>query len=265
MNKKRFFSPIILITAILLVSILSCCESDLANGEENSRPIESISNSNSNITVGTDPTYPPFEFMDQGNITGFDIEFIEQVFLVMDKDYDLESVTWDPEFCSIIEGNIDLLISAVPYMEEKDNIVDFSVPYYTLEFLLITLLDSEIKIKEDLIGKDIGMLDTSVDILEEDYLDEYEVSTYTEVSEMVDSLKEQDIEGFLLSVPLSTVFLEENIEQFKILEKIQSQRDFVIVLEEESKLKSDIDSAIEEIKKDQFYKELYDKWFNSYF
>lgn len=228
-------------------------------------PIESVSKSNNNIIIGTDPTYPPFEFMEEGSIVGFDIDLIDHVFSIMEKEYDLESVTWDPEFCSITEGNIDVLISAVPHMQEKEKVVDFSEPYYTLEFFLVTLLDSEIKIKEDLIGKDIGILDTAAVSLEEEQLEKYELHTYSEVSEMIKDLKEKDIKGILVSVPLSTVFLKENMEQLKILEKIRSKKDFVVVLEEGSSLKTGIDEALSEMKADGVFDELYDKWFNSYF
>jgi len=270
MRKTRVFFLINLIFFIIFVIFFtSCSEEGLTENGLNGDPIntetESMISNGMVIKVGTDPTYPPFGLLDQGNIIGFDIDIIDQIFLKLDKEYVIEDIDWGPDFSVLIEGDIDLLISAVPYMQEKEKTVDFSEPYYTMEFLLISLLDSEIKIKEDLLGKKIGMLDTTPDIIDEGSLAAYQPEIYTEVTDMVSDLKEKKIDGFLLSVPLATVFLQDNMSQFKILEKMKSLKDFVIVLQEGSTLKVDIDQAISELKKEQVYEDIYNKWFNSYF
>ncbi|MBX3014991.1 MAG: basic amino acid ABC transporter substrate-binding protein [Caldilineaceae bacterium] len=83
------------------------------------------------LVVGVNATFKPFEYVDeQGNLAGFDIDLITA--LAARGGF---TVTWvDQEFASllpgVVNGNLDLAISAITITEHRQRLVDFTDPYF---------------------------------------------------------------------------------------------------------------------------------------
>ena len=214
------------------------------------------------LIVGSDTTYPPFEFIDSGDIAGFDIDLIKEIVLRMKKEIEIISSSWDPEFKDLIDGKLDIVISAVSIEAEKTAIVDFSKPYYTLEYLLVSLSGSEIKTKEELTGKKIGVLKTGKSNISEDYLINYEVSDYEDIMDMLDALGNKEIEAVLINLPLAVSLLKDNKDMYLVLDKINSDREFAIVFKKGSPLVWQVNQILDTMVTDGKYQSIYDKWFN---
>ena len=238
-------------------------DSDLTSGQESSTSQEDSSNENKSLLiVGSDTTYPPFEFIDNGDIVGFDIDLIKEIVSGMKKEIEITSSSWDPEFKDLIDGKLDILISAVPIEADKIAIVDYSKPYYTLEYLLVSLSGSEIKIKEDLVGKKIGVLKVGKSNISEDYLSNYEISDYEDIMDMLDALGNKEIEAALINLPLAVSLLKDNKDMYLVLDKINSDREFAIVFKKGNPLVSEVNQILDTMVTDGKYQSIYDKWFN---
>jgi len=86
------------------------------------------------IKVGTSADYPPFEYVDaSGKKTGFDIELMEEIAKRMDVKLEWIDMPFDSLIAGVQEGKIDASISAFNYTEERDQVVDFTDPYYNGE------------------------------------------------------------------------------------------------------------------------------------
>jgi len=214
------------------------------------------------LIVGSDTTYPPFEFIDNGDIAGFDIDLIKEIVSRMKKEIEITSNYWDPEFKDLIDGKLDIVISAVSIEAEKTTIVDFSKPYYTLEYLLVSLSGSEIKTKEDLVGKKIGILKVGKSNISEDYLINYNVSDYEDIVDMLDALGNKEIEAVLINLPLAVSLLKDNKDMYLVLDKINSGRKFAIVFKKGSPLVWQVNQILDTMVTDGKYQDIYDKWFN---
>jgi len=214
------------------------------------------------LTAGCDATHPPFEFLQDGQIVGFDIDIIKEIAKRLDKQIEIVSTSWDADFKILREGEIDLIISAVPLNKEKGSIVDFSIPYFKMNYLLISLVGSEIKVKESLKGKKIGILELSDKCLDKDYLRKFEIVSYTDILQLLTALKNTKVDAVLLTVPIAINILKENKDMYTVLEEIQSNKEFSIVFSKGSLLKNAFDDAIEQIKADSVYEDIYNKWFN---
>lgn len=224
---------------------------------------ENKSNENKSLLiVGSDTTYPPFEFIDKGDIAGFDIDLIKEIVSRMKKEIEITSISWDPEFKDLIDGKLDIVISAVPIEAGKTAIVDYSKPYYALEYLLVSLSGSEVKIKEDLAGKKIGVLKVGKSNISEDYLSNYEVSDYEDIMDMLDALGNKEIEAVLVNLPLAVSLLKDNKDMYLVLDKINSDREFAIVFKKGSLLVSEVNQILDTMVTDGKYQSIYDKWFN---
>ncbi len=259
-----FISIIVCLLLAVLTGLPGCSGVENTTVSENSQDSsQAVNNDNkSPLIVGSDTTYPPFEFIENGDITGFDIDLIKEIASRMEKEIEITSISWDPDYKDLIEGVLDIVISAAPIEAEKTVIVDYSMPYYTLEYLLVTLSGSEIKIKEDLAGKRIGVLKMGKSNISGDYLGNYEVSEYEDIMEMLDVLKNKEIEAILINLPLAVSLLKDNKDMYLVLDKINSDREFAIVFKKGSPLVSEVNPVLDAMVADGEFQSIYDKWFN---
>ncbi|MBC8390332.1 MAG: amino acid ABC transporter substrate-binding protein [Actinobacteria bacterium] len=263
---KILLAAAVLSTTIFLALYLFNCSLFNSDNERLKGNGNIFSNEGSSVLiVGSDTTYPPFEFIENGGIVGFDIDIISEIASRLEKDLEIVSISWDPEYKELVEGNLDMVISAVPVTEEKKEIIDFSIPYYKLNYLLISLIGSEKMIKEDLEGVRIGILETGKDNLDEDYLSKYEIITYGEIMGMIDDLRNKKIEGVLVTVPIAVNILKDNKEMCLVLDEVKSSKEFAIVFDKGSELKEEVDKVLEEIYEDGTYDTIYNKWFSYQF
>ena len=243
-----------------LLGLAGCDRFASTTASENSQG--SSQGNKSLLIVGSDTTYPPFEFIASGDIAGFDIDLIKEVVSRMKKEIEITPSSWDPEFKDLIDGKLDIVISAVSIEAEKTTIVDFSKPYYTLEYLLVSLSGSEIKVKEDLAGKKIGILKVGKSNISDDYLINYEVLDYEDIMDMLDALGNKEIEAVLINLPLAVSLLKDNKDMYLVLDKINSDREFVIVFKKGSPLVWQVNQILDTMLTDGKYQSIYDKWFN---
>lgn len=261
-------NPIISIFIVLfvlfagLMGLAGCDRFGNVTAAENSQGSNSSQENKNLLNVGSDTTYPPFEFIDNGEIAGFDIDLIKEITSRMKKEIEITSGSWDPEFKDLIDGKLDIIISAVPIETGKTAIVDYSRPYYTLEYLLVSLNGSEIKIKEDLAGKRIGVLKVGKSNISEDYLTDYEVLDYEDIIDMLDALRNKEIEAVLINLPLAVSLLKDNKDMYLVLDKINSDRELAIVFKKGSSLVSEVNQTLDAMVADGEFQSIYDKWFN---
>ena len=260
---KILLAAVVLSATIFFALYLINCSLFSSDNERLKGNGNIFSNEGSNVlVVGSDTTYPPFEFIENGETVGFDIDIASEIASRLEKDLEIVSISWDPEYKELLEGKLDMVISAVPAVEGKEEIIDFSIPYYKLNYLLISLIGSKKMIKEDLEGERIGILETDKDNLDKDYLSKYEIITYGEIMGMMDDLRNKKIEGVLVAVPIAVNILRDNKEMCLALDEVKSSKEFAIVFDKGSELKVEVDKVLEEIYEDGTYDMIYDRWFS---
>lgn len=111
------------------------------------------------LKVGTNPTYPPFEYIDENeNFAGFDIELIQLVADELGMELELTDISWDGIIPGLINGNYDCLISAMTITEDRLKQIDFSDAYFVIKQAIVVKEDNTtINSVEDLVGKTIAV------------------------------------------------------------------------------------------------------------
>jgi len=64
------------------------------------------------LHVACDDQFPPFEYTENGKITGFAVEIVKSVFTQMDIQYKIESFPWKRAESMVLSGEVDALFSA---------------------------------------------------------------------------------------------------------------------------------------------------------
>src|SRR5690554_4803029 len=111
------------------------------------------------LRVVTDPSFVPFEMMDQetGEMIGFDMEIISEVAERAGFDYDLNTMDFNGIIPALQTGSVDIAIAGITITDERAQIVDFSDPYYDSGLQMLVAADNDdVKDIDDLKGLRIG-------------------------------------------------------------------------------------------------------------
>lgn len=101
------------------------------------------------LRVGGDQSYPPYEYLNNGVPTGFNVDLIRAVAAEMGYEVEITLGPWSEVRQGLLDGKYDLLMGMVPTGErEKD--YDFSIPYTFITFDLFVPTRSSVRLLEDL-------------------------------------------------------------------------------------------------------------------
>lgn len=221
------------------------------------------------IIVGIMGTYAPYNYMGPNNeFTGYDVEIATEIA----ERLDVEAEFVGQEFSGLIPGlqndKYDMLVSQVTITDERKQVIDFSEPYITNTVRVIVREDNnEIGSVQDFQGRTIGIgLGTN----DETYLrttlmpevGEFKINTYDDVITTLADLDAGRVEATINNAYAIKPVMEANGYKIKAVgEAIKSDDAGVAVKKGETEFVEAINGALEEMKEDGTYTEIYVKWF----
>lgn len=109
-------------------------------------------------TIGTDATYPPFEFEKDGKYVGIDIDIINAIAKEEGFEVEIKPMDFKGIIPAITSNQLDGAIAGISITDERKEVVSFSEPYYKAGLSLIVHEDNTTITKpEDLKGKVIAI------------------------------------------------------------------------------------------------------------
>ena len=109
------------------------------------------------ITVASDPTWPPMEFLDDNKqVVGYDVDMIKAVAKEAGMEAEVRMVAWDGIFAGVAAGNYDVVASGVTITPERQKAFLFTEPYYNVSQIIVMQNGQTAKGFEDLKGKKVG-------------------------------------------------------------------------------------------------------------
>jgi ABC-type amino acid transport substrate-binding protein len=82
------------------------------------------------LTVGSCLDYPPFESVKGGVETGFDVDITTEIASRLDLEVVWVKADFDTIFTAVAGNEFDMVAAASTITDEREQVVDFSVPYY---------------------------------------------------------------------------------------------------------------------------------------
>lgn len=83
------------------------------------------------IIVGTEATFPPFEYVDDdNNVVGFDIDIITWIGEELGWEVEIQNQAFETLTESLATGKVDVVVAGMTITEERAEKVAFSDPYY---------------------------------------------------------------------------------------------------------------------------------------
>ena len=107
------------------------------------------------VTVAVVQDYPPFEYIVDGELTGFDIDIIEAIGEEENLEIDWNIMRFDGIIPALQANQVDAAVSAITIRDDRAEVVDFTQPYFESGLSLVVPVDSDINAIEDLGGATI--------------------------------------------------------------------------------------------------------------
>ncbi|RDW19800.1 amino acid ABC transporter substrate-binding protein [Oceanobacillus chungangensis] len=166
MKNKLMLGLLILFLAIILAA---CGSAENKEGSNTENATDGSANLYEQVmdkgvlTVGTEGTYAPFSFHNEKDeLTGYDVEVIEEVAKRMGVTVEYQETQWDSMFAGLNSERFDLIANQVGIEEDRLANYDFSIPYTHSSAVVVVPKDNtEINSFEDLEGKDSAQSLTS--------------------------------------------------------------------------------------------------------
>ncbi len=89
------------------------------------------------IKMGTNASFPPFEYVEGSDIVGFDISMSQAIAEDMGKKLEIVDMKFDALLSALDAGNIDFAAAGMSATEERKQHVDFSESYYSSAQVII--------------------------------------------------------------------------------------------------------------------------------
>ena len=95
------------------------------------------------LNIGSDTTYPPHEFIEDGVVKGFDVDVVAEICERINCTLNWVTTAWDGIFAALADGQFDMVVSGVTITDERDKIVDFSDPYIIVQQGVLMRVEDE--------------------------------------------------------------------------------------------------------------------------
>ncbi|CAM3884153.1 transporter substrate-binding domain-containing protein [Vreelandella rituensis] len=219
------------------------------------------------VNVVTDPSFVPFEMMDAdtGEMIGFDMDIINEVAERAGFDVNLTTMEFNGIIPAVQTGNQEIAIAGVTITEERAEIVDFSDPYYDSGLRIIVRADNDsVETIDDLAGMNIATKigSTSYDYLTEKFGDDAEITPYPGTSDMYMALLGRNVDAAFYDAPNVAYFSQTRGEgRTKVVGPLYEGQQYGIVFHKGSDWVEPTNEALEAMRDDGTYAEIYEKWF----
>lgn len=89
------------------------------------------------LKVGTNATFPPFEYYEDNKIVGFDITLSEKIATSLKSSIEIIDMDFDQLIPALEKGTVDFIATGMSITEERKDFVSFSVPYFESNQVII--------------------------------------------------------------------------------------------------------------------------------
>ncbi|CAN5640701.1 basic amino acid ABC transporter substrate-binding protein [soil metagenome] len=285
---KRFFLLFVSLLALMLIAA-ACGEeeptgADGSDGSENEESAEGEPEFNvvdeGILTVGSDIPYPPFEFEEAGELTGFDVEIVREVadrLGLENPDDAWISTDFGTIFQQLASGSqFDIVAAAVtgyapdgsPAAEtvaDRTAVVDFTVPFYpSLQSLTVDSEASPDITSVDSLpeGARVGVQRaTTGAFYAEENLTGSELVSFEKAPQMYQQLQAGQLDAVFNDLPVTIESIADK-PGLEVMEQIETGEEYAIAVSKDNpELTEAINGALEEMFADGSFAEIYSTYF----
>jgi polar amino acid transport system substrate-binding protein len=223
------------------------------------------------LDVGSDIAYAPIEFFEDDTPAGLDIDLAKAIADVLGVDVEFHNTGFDAIIPSLQGKRFDVIMSAMTVTDERKQQVDF-VEYANVGVGIVVAKGNPegIQSVEDLCGRTVAVQEGTIQVeilVSQDQAcrdagqQGIEILRFGTDPEAVDQVKAGRAVAVLNDFPVAFVAAQENPDTLEVLDTQIDPAPYGIGLRKESTaLKRAIEQALERLKADGTYREIFAKW-----
>ncbi len=213
----------------------------------------------------SDATWPPLEFVDNGVLTGFEVELVPLIGEKAGASMVVKNVPWDTIFAGLGNGAYDGVASGVTVTEERKAVMAFSTTILEAGQVVIIPTKDSAKVKgiNDLAGKKIGVqIGTTGDFALENY--PVEKRAYDDIGLAIEDMLNGNVDAAVCDSIIASDFVLANDNyksRLSIAGEPFTKEDIAIaVRKDDTKLLALINKGLEVAMADGSFDALKKKW-----
>jgi polar amino acid transport system substrate-binding protein len=218
------------------------------------------------ITVGVNSENPPWIFMQDGTMTGFEADIIEE--FAKRKGYEVEykSAPFATVLTGVQSGQWDIAMSSIWVKQERVEVMDFADPYYDAQIGMMTPkggLTTFEEMKGKVFGSDTGSANESWLKEAQAKYGPYEIKSYDYWADAVLDLETGRLDGVVVDAPIALYYIAQHPESDVAMPLYIDDYHFAqaLAFEKGSTLRDTFNKVQNDMKKDGTMKAIFMKWF----
>ena len=225
------------------------------------------------IIVATNASPKPFNYEENGELTGYEIEVVRAIFKDSDKyDVKFEKTEWSGVFAGLDADRYQMAVNNISYTKERAEKYLYAAPTAkNPNVLVVKKDDSSIKSLDDIGGKSTEVVQgtTSAKQLEDynkQHSDNPTVLNYTraDFQQIMGRLSDGQFDYKIFDkIGVETVIKNQGLDNLKVIELPSDQQPYVypLLAKGQDELKTFVDKRIQELYKDGTLEKLSKQFF----
>ena len=231
------------------------------------------------LTVATEGAYPPYNFVDaNGELQGFDVDFAKALCEKINAECTIIKQDWDGMIPALMAKKFDLIVASMGILPDREEKIDFSIPYYQSPTGLVMTKATGAKVgadghvdPESLAGKKIGVQRaTAYESFAKEKWPKAEIVVYDSAEsadlDMTGGRLDGRFDDYI--VLQNGILKSDSAADYERVGNIWGEKDFgskgegIGIRKGEKDLKDAVDKAILAMRADGTYKTINDKYFD---
>jgi len=215
------------------------------------------------LVAGSSAEYPPFEYVADGKLVGYDVDMAEEIARRMGVKVAWEKIDFKGIVAALTAKRVDALITALTWTPERAERIAFSDPYFDAGIGAITPQSSTIQKPQDLKGRKVGaQLGSSGEryVRETIGSDVGQLLTYDSITLAINDLKNGRVEAVVNPLPVLRYAIR-NDTGFRYTAVWDTRVVGINTRLEDKELLAEINRHLRDLKSEALLAKLETKWF----
>lgn len=262
-------SRAVLLSLLLPVALIAAsCGGDDGdgNGDGSALPLKE----QGVLTVGSNVAFAPFEYLEAGEPVGFDIDIAAEIADRLGLELEIvDNPSFDALIPALQDGRYDIVIAAVTIKPDREEVIDFTEPYFDADQGLVINLEEtpDVASTADLTSDMIVGAQrntTSSTYAEENLADLVaEIRLFDQTPEALADLAVARIQVVVADFPAAAYATQtEYKDQLAVVERLTTGEQYgIAVSQDKREILDAVNKILAEMHDDGTYDEIFAKWF----
>ena len=212
------------------------------------------------LIMGTNATFPPYEYYEGDEIVGIDVEIAQAIGEKLGMEVTVEDMEFDALIPALASNKVDIVAAGMTVTPERQESVNCTDTYATAAQVIIVKQGSDIASSEDLNGKILGVqMGTTGDSLASE-IEGAQVERFNKYFEAIQSVLQGKIDAVIIDSAPAKAFAEKD-ENLVILDEALSSEDYAMAINKDNtELLDKVNAAIAELDEEGTLDEIVNKY-----